>query len=89
MMSIDTDRWENVTSDYAIPARYRTKCEICQGLVDIRRDDGTICQFTSGWVMQRSGGGGHSIMRPKRENRWAHRRCVDDQGEGGVQRRLF
>jgi hypothetical protein len=84
--------WQDVTSDYGIPARYRAKCEICDGLygvIDIRRDDGTVCQYTHGWVMQRSGGGGHGVMQPTRDPRWAHRECVDEKSKGGVQRRLF
>lgn len=81
--------WRDADSDYAIPARYRTKCERCQRLIDIRQDDGSVCQFTSGWVMQRSGGGGHGVMLPKREARWMHRDCVEKLAAGGEQQRLF
>lgn len=86
-----SDRWQDADSPYAIPARYRTKCENqnCQRIIDIRVDDGSVCQFTSGWVMQRSGGGGHGVMMPKRENRWMHRECVERLVQGGDQQRLF
>lgn len=60
-----------------IPERYRAQCEMCRRDVDTRKE-GTH-QFTSGWVMVRSGGGGHSISLPKRENRWACAWCVREQ----------
>ena len=84
-----SDKWQDVESDYGIPARYRTKCEKCQRLIDIRRDDGTVCQYTSGWVMQRSGGGGHGVMLAKRDARWMHRKCVEELANGDQPSLLF
>jgi len=74
-----------------IPTRFVAVCEFCKGRygsVDTRAD-GTY-QFTSGWVMQRNGGGGHGISLPRRENRWAHRQCVEHESKGGFgQGRMF
>jgi hypothetical protein len=63
-----------------IPDRFKSKCEFCQRELDTRMD-GTH-QYTSGWVMNRSGGGAHAISMPKRENRWAHRQCVEKASKG-------
>lgn len=63
-----------------IPERYKTKCELCGDELDIRGDG--VHQFTSGWVKNRSGGGGHGISLPVRENRWAHGYCVDQETKG-------
>jgi len=66
-----------------IPSRFQAVCEFCKGRygpIDTRAE-GTH-QFTSGWVMQRDGGGGHGISLPKRENRWAHRICVEEEIRG-------
>ena len=69
--------------DDEIPARFRTLCDICKDPnypIDIRHFG--IAQFTSGWVLQRPGGGGHAISLPKRENRWAHAGCIDKASRG-------
>jgi hypothetical protein len=58
-----------------VPTRFVAKCEFCPHELDTREPGS--CQFTTGWVMNRSAGGGHSILLPKRENRWAHRMCID------------
>ena len=58
-----------------IPERFRAACELCGKDLDIRADG--VHQRTSGWVKNRTGGGGHGVSCPKRENRWAHGACVD------------
>jgi hypothetical protein len=58
-----------------VPTRYRALCEFCQNVLDTRTD-GTH-QFVSGWVKNRSQGGGHGVSLPHRENRWAHAYCVE------------
>jgi hypothetical protein len=63
-----------------IPERFRATCELCGG--DIDTSAAGTHQWTSGWVMLRSGGGGHAVSLPKRENRWAHRHCVDSASRG-------
>jgi hypothetical protein len=65
-----------------IPSRFKALCEFCKRELDTRMD-GTH-QWTSGWVMQRRGGGGHAISMPKRENRWAHRQCVEKASKGSL-----
>jgi hypothetical protein len=62
------------------PERYKGKCEFCGDELDIREDG--VHQHTSGWVKNRSGGGGHGISIPERENRWAHGYCIDRVSRG-------
>ena len=63
-----------------IPDRYRKACEFCNEAVDAREEG--VHQWTSGWVMQRGGGGGHGISLPERADRWAHRYCVEREIKG-------
>lgn len=65
-----------------IPERFRSTCELCGHELDVRSDG--VHQFTSGWVKNRSGGGGHGVSLPKRENRWAHGYCVDRAVSGTI-----
>jgi hypothetical protein len=58
-----------------IPARFRGVCAFCNRDLDTR--EAGVHQWTAGWVMNRSGGGGHGISLPERDNRWAHRHCVE------------
>lgn len=58
-----------------IPERFRAICSFCKQELDIRAIG--VHQYTKGWVKNRSGGGGHGISLPERENRWAHGYCVD------------
>jgi|SoiMethySBSTD1v2_1073268.scaffolds.fasta_scaffold63812_9 hypothetical protein len=63
-----------------IPERFRAKCEICGQVLDVRADG--VHQRTSGWVKNRTGGGGHGVSLPERENKWAHGYCVDRATRG-------
>jgi hypothetical protein len=63
-----------------IPERYRAKCEYCGQEVDVRAEGSH--QHVSGWVKNRSGGGGHGVSVPVRANRWAHSWCVDSASRG-------
>lgn len=63
-----------------IPTRFIGKCEFCNRDLDTRADG--VHQFTSGWVMNRSGGGGHGVSLAQRENRWAHSYCVERRIKG-------
>lgn len=63
-----------------IPARYRAACEFCGGELNTQSDG--VHQWTSGWVMQCEGGGGHGISLAVRANRWAHRHCVEAASHG-------
>ncbi len=66
----------------ATPARYCANCEFCGHELDVRAAGSH--QWTSGWVMVREGGGGHGISLPKRENRWAHKTCVERAVKGHI-----
>jgi hypothetical protein len=63
-----------------IPDRFKSTCEFCSKELDTRADG--VHQWTAGWVMQRSGGGGHGISLPQRANRWAHPWCIDTEIRG-------
>ena len=63
-----------------VPARHQATCEFCGAVLDVR--DHGVYQHTSGWVMNRTGGGGHGVSLPTRANRWAHGRCVERQSQG-------
>jgi len=63
-----------------IPERFRSKCEFCGHELDIRADG--VHQYTTGWVKNRVGGGGHGVSLPQRENKWAHGYCVDSATRG-------
>lgn len=70
------------------PTRYRAKCDFCHEDLDVR--DRGVYQRTSGWVMNREGGGGHGVSLPEREPRWAHGRCVEQRSKGSLnQPKLF
>lgn len=56
------------------------KCTLCTKPVDANAT-GT-CQWTSGWVMRREGGGGHGISLAIRHPQWAHGSCVDREVRG-------
>lgn len=66
-----------------IPTRFRASCEFCGNELNTQAEG--IHQWTSGWVMQRAGGGGHGISLPERSNRWAHRYCVENAIRGTAQ----
>lgn len=71
-----------------IPYRYQGKCEFCGEVLDVR--DHGVYQHTSGWVMNREGGGGHGVSLPERANRWGHRQCVEKAVKGTLaQARMF
>jgi hypothetical protein len=63
-----------------IPDRFRAKCEFRNNELDTRTEG--VHQRTIGWVKNRSGGGGHGISLPERQNRWAHGYCVDRVSKG-------
>ncbi len=63
-----------------VPDRFKAKCEFCDYELDTRAAG--VHQYTSGWVMNRSGGGGHGVSLASRENRWAHRQCVERATRG-------
>ena len=63
-----------------IPERFLRKCELCGHDLDTSKEG--VHQWTSGWVRQRSGGGGHGISLAKREDRWAHHYCVERIASG-------
>ena len=70
-----------------IPDRYRAACEFCGKDVDVRENG--VHQHTSGWVMNRTGGG-HGVSLPERANRWAHKSCVERMANGTfAQTKLF
>jgi hypothetical protein len=69
----------------SIPARFRSVCAFCGHDLDTREPG--VHQWTAGWVMNRSSGGGHGISLPQRENRWAHRQCVERAARGQTQQR--
>jgi hypothetical protein len=74
--------------DQSIPARYRVSCEFCGRDLDVR--DKGVYQRTTGWVMNRAGGGGHGVSLPERANRWAHGLCVERVTLGTIaQVRMF
>jgi len=63
-----------------IPSRFLMACELCGRALDTRAHG--VHQWTAGWVMNRAGGGGHAVAVPQRENRWAHRYCVERKAKG-------
>ena len=76
------------TATIHIPERYKVSCEFCRVALDVR--DRGVYQHTAGWVMNRSGGGGHGVSLPERQNRWAHRFCVEQAVKGHTQQtRMF
>jgi len=62
------------------PTRFVKPCEFCSKDLDTRESG--VHQFTTGWVKQREGGGGHGISLAKREDRWAHGYCIDNETKG-------
>lgn len=69
------------------PARFIAQCALGDHELDTRTPG--VYQWTSGWVMQRAGGGGHAITLPKRANSWACRTCVERAVKGHGERSLF
>lgn len=63
-----------------IPSRFVRKCFLCPNDLDIRADG--VHQWVAGWVKNREGGGGHGISLPQREDKWAHRQCVEREVKG-------
>lgn len=63
-----------------VPIRFHSRCELCQGVLNTQLPGNH--QRTTGWVKNRSGGGGHGVSLPERENRWAHGYCVDRATRG-------
>ena len=55
-------------------------CGLCRQPVNVEQPG--VCQWTSGWVQRREGGGGHAVSCPERAPRWAHRHCVEAAGRG-------
>jgi hypothetical protein len=70
------------------PQRFIAACHFCGRDLDIRANG--VHQFASGWVKNRSGGGGHGLSLPKRENHWSHGLCIERRVRGTFdQRGLF
>jgi hypothetical protein len=65
-----------------IPARFVGRCEFCSKDLDVR--DRGVFQHTSGWVMNRDGGGGHGVSLAVRDQRWAHGLCVQRAAAGTI-----
>ena len=63
-----------------IPPKYAAPCALCGKQLNVRAHG--VHQWTSGWVMQRAGGGGHGISCAVRERRWAHSECVERAAAG-------
>ena len=65
-----------------VPERFRGRCwfNCAYPELDTRADG--VYQFTTGWVKNRSAGGGNAIALPKRENKWAHSWCIDKATSG-------
>lgn len=63
-----------------IPTAFKRECEFCGREID-NRAEGTH-QYTTGWVKVRSGGGGHAIALPAREERWACDYCIRRRAGG-------
>lgn len=63
-----------------IPTRFVSKCEICGNELDTRQPG--HYQFVSGWMPNRSAGGGNTVKMKKAENRWAHKTCISSADEG-------
>ena len=66
-----------------VPGRFTAHCEFCNRELDTRQNG--VHQWTCGWVMQRSGGGGHGISLAQRSNRWAHQQCIERRIRGQSQ----
>lgn len=62
------------------PSCFIAKCELCGNELNTQANG--VHQWTAGWVMNRSGGGGHAVSLPQRDNRWAHGYCVDRKTKG-------
>jgi hypothetical protein len=63
-----------------IPTRRKSVCKLCGQELDIEAPG--VHQWVAGWVMNRTGGGGHGISLPKRENLWAHGHCIKRATQG-------
>lgn len=63
-----------------IPEKFRAMCVFCHRELDVR--DHGIYQYTSGWVMNRAGGGGHGVSLPDRQPRWSCGSCIDQHIRG-------
>ncbi len=67
-------------TDSKIPGHVRAQCELCGREVNTGVDG--VYRWTAGWMMNRSGGGGHSLSLKQSENKWAHGKCVEDKVRG-------
>jgi len=72
-----------------IPERFRVHCEFCDQLLDARRPG--VYAHTSGWVKNRSQGGGNAVTLSERTGRYACKTCIEvAQAKGqGLQPALF
>ena len=85
---IDMSETPQTTMTMTIPTRFRAMCEFCGH--ELNTQTPGVHQFTSGWVMNRTGGGGHGISLAERSNRWAHRHCIEAATRGTAQQqRMF
>jgi len=58
-----------------IPQRFRANCVDCGMELDIRRPG--VYAHTSGWVKNRSQGGGNAIALPVKSGSYACESCID------------
>jgi hypothetical protein len=68
--------------------RHRIRCAYCQKVIEDPAA-ASVHRWTSGWVMQRTGGGGHAISLPRRSPYWAHRHCVEREAKGNSNQGLL
>ena len=57
-------------------------CEFCKRSIDPH--EAGVHQYTTGWVKNREGGGGHGISLPTRLPRWACFGCMDRKLKGHI-----
>lgn len=70
-----------------IPQRFVVHCVFCNAPLDMRQDG--VFQLTSGWVKNRSQGGGNAIALAERQPHWACPHCIDSKINGPKPLTLF
>ena len=69
------------------PQRFVAHCAFCGMELDIRQPG--VFQLTSGWVKNRSQGGGNAIALAERQPHWACAACIDTRIHGPAPMSLF
>lgn len=70
-----------------VPKRFLAMCAMCGDAIDVRQPG--VYRLMTGWVKNRSEGGGNAVTLAEKHNEWACNMCIDSHLHGPKPLALF